>query len=167
MHSYREATRADLPAIVAIYNATIASRQVTADLEPVTVASRERWFDDHTPQHRPLWVVERDDGLIGWLSFSSFYGRPAYRHTAELSVYIREDVRRAGLASYLLREAVAYAPRLEIDVLLGFIFAHNQPSLELFRRHGFVEWGLLPRVAVLDGIERDLAIVGRRVLEGR
>jgi phosphinothricin acetyltransferase len=164
MHTHRPATLADLPAIVAIYNATIASRQVTADLEPVSVESRRAWFDEHTPDRRPLWVVEGDGDIRAWLSFSSFYGRPAYRHTAEISVYVRDDVRRVGLASYLLRAAIAAAPHLEVEVLLGFIFAHNEPSLALFRRHDFSDWGLLPRVAVLDGVKRDLAILGRRVV---
>ena len=36
----RDATEADLPAIVEIYNATIAGRMVTADTSPVTVESR-------------------------------------------------------------------------------------------------------------------------------
>ena len=54
----RDATEADLPAIVAIYNATIPGRRVTADTEPVTVASREPWFREHGPRTRPLWVVE-------------------------------------------------------------------------------------------------------------
>lgn len=164
MHTHRAATPADLPAIVAIYNATIASRLVTADLEPVTVESRHAWFDAHAAGRLPLWVVERAGGVVGWLSFSSFYGRPAYRHTAELSVYVRADARRAGIASYLLRAAIAQAPVLDIHVLLGFVFAHNAPSRALFRRHGFDDWGLLPRVAVLDGVERDLAIVGRRAV---
>ena len=57
------------------------------------------------------------------------------------------------------------APSLSIDTLLGFIFGHNEPSLALFERHGFVRWGVLPRVAVLDEIERDLIIVGYRIAE--
>jgi L-amino acid N-acyltransferase YncA len=40
----RDATLDDLPAIVAIYNSTVPSRQVTADLEPVSVESRLPWF---------------------------------------------------------------------------------------------------------------------------
>ena len=48
-------------------------------------------------------------------------------------------------------------------VLLGFIFAHNEPSLRLFEKLGFARWGCLPRVAELDGVERDLVIVGLRI----
>lgn len=160
---YRLARREDLPRIVEIYNATVPSRQVTADTEPVSVASRERWFEEHAPGFRPLWVVEQDDGVAAWLSFSSFYGRPAYNKTAELSIYVDEAFRGRGLGGRLLAAALAHAPSIGVDTLLGFIFAHNVSSLALFQRFGFQTWGELPDVAVLDGVERSLVIVGRRV----
>ena len=163
--SHRVARRDDLNEIVAIYNATIPSREVTADTEPVTLESRIPWFEIHTPEKRPLWVTEIDGTIAAWLSFSSFYGRPAYDRTAEISIYVAEKFRRRGLGRYLLNAAIAASPQLNIDTLLGFIFGHNTPSLTLFERHGFARWGILPRVAVLDDIERDLVIVGRRVNE--
>jgi phosphinothricin acetyltransferase len=163
---HRTATRSDLPHIVDIYNSTIASRMVTADTAPVSVESRVRWFEEHVPSLRPLWVVEEGGQVVAWLSFSSFYGRPAYSKTAELSVYVHEDFRRRGVGSYLLAEALAHAPTLAVDTLLGFIFGHNEPSLVLFGRFGFARWGELPKVAALDGVERDLVIVGRRVGDG-
>jgi len=83
-YSHRLARIDDLPAIVSIYNSTIPSRQVTADTEPVTVESRHGWFAEHTPEKRPLWVVEQAGQVTGWLSHSNFYGRPAYSGTAEL-----------------------------------------------------------------------------------
>jgi L-amino acid N-acyltransferase YncA len=161
--SHRIARRDDLNDIVAIYNSTISSRQVTADTEPVTVESRIPWFEIHTPELRPLWVTEIDGTIAAWLSFSSFYGRPAYDRTAEISIYVAEKFRRHGLGRYLLKAAVTASPKLNIDTLLGFIFGHNTPSLALFERDGFARWGVLPRVAVLDDIERDVVIVGRRV----
>jgi phosphinothricin acetyltransferase len=161
--SYRDATLDDLPAIVAIYNSTVPSRQVTADLEPVSVESRLGWFHAHGPETRPLWVVEDGGRIIAWLSFSDFYGRPAYRRTAEVSIYLDEAARGKGLGKQLLTEALVSAPELGIDTVLGFIFGHNEASLRLFRGFGFGEWGALPRVAVLDGVERDLLILGRRL----
>jgi phosphinothricin acetyltransferase len=158
----RIANREDLAQIVAIYNSTIPSRQVTADIEPVSVQSRVRWFEEHSPDFRPLWVVETEGRIAGWLSFSSFYGRPAYNRTAELSVYVHADFRNRGIASYLLTQALNQAPGLGIDTLLGFIFGHNLSSLALFEKFGFSRWGELPKVALLDGVERDLVIVGRR-----
>jgi L-amino acid N-acyltransferase YncA len=173
--SYRDATPDDLPAIVAIYNSTVASRLVTADLEPVSIDSRRAWFDAHSAERRPMWVVEADGAneaaktggaggrVIAWLSFSDFYGRPAYGRTAEVSIYLDEAARGKGLGKALLAGALEAAPRLGIDTLLGFVFGHNEPSLRLFHGFGFADWGVLPRVAVLDGVERDLVIVGRRL----
>jgi L-amino acid N-acyltransferase YncA len=161
--NHRLATLTDLPQIIAIYNDTVASRMVTADTEPVSVASREPWFHQHHPGHRPLWVCETDGRITAWLSFSSFYGRPAYDKTVELSVYVHAEHRRRGLAKYLLAQALQHAPELCVDTLLGFIFAHNQPSLLLFEQFGFTQWAHLPGVALLDDVERDLIIVGRKV----
>ena len=47
--------------------------------------------------------------------------------------------------------------------MLAFVFAHNAPSIALFEQAGFAAWGRLPRVAEIDGVERDLAILGRRI----
>lgn len=161
--AHRIAKRDDLPQIVGIYNSTIPSRMVTADTEAVSVENRIQWFEEHRPGARPLWVVEADGHVAAWLSFSSFYGRPAYNKTAEISVYIHEAHRKRGLGSYLVAEALRHAPSLKVDTLLGFIFGHNAPSLALFAKFGFERWGMLPKVAALDGVERDLVIVGRRV----
>src|SRR6267378_1499836 len=95
---HRTAIRSDLPQIVEIYNSTIPSRITTADTEPVSVESRVHWFEEHTPDRRPLWVVEDAGRVAAWLSFSTFYGRPAYAKTAELSVYVHEAFRKRGFA---------------------------------------------------------------------
>lgn len=165
----RDALPADLEAIVAIYNATVASRLVTADLEPVSIEDRRAWFLAHQPQRRPLWVLEQVGPgvaarrVIGWLSLSDFYGRPAYETTAEVSIYVAESARGHGHGRRLLSRALEFAGEIGVRTLLGFIFGHNQPSLELFRALGFEVWGVLPRVARLDAHERDLVIVGRRL----
>jgi L-amino acid N-acyltransferase YncA len=166
---HRVARQQDLPVIVEIYNSTVASREVTADTEPVSVASRQQWFDDHHPERRPLWVIHAADDMaaepavLGWMSYSNFYGRPAYAGTAELSIYIAEASRGKGIGRYCLEQAIAFAPSIAVHTLLGFIFGHNAPSLALFKKFGFDTWAHLPRVATLDGVERDLIILGRRV----
>ena len=96
-------------------------------------------------------------------SASSFLPRCAYRGTVELSVYVDEKFRRRGVGRRLLEEALRRAPSLEITAFVGLIFAHNEPSLKLFERFGFSALGIVPRVARLDGVERDLTIMGRHV----
>ncbi len=164
MLRFRDAVESDLEMIVAIYNSTISSRMVTADTEPVTVKSRKSWFDEHTPSKRPLWVIENEDEeIIGWVSFQNFYGRPAYDATAEISIYLHESARGKGIGKKVLEYCLQKAPEYHIKTLLGFIFAHNQPSLKLFMESGFEEWAYLPNIAVLDGQEKGLKIVGKRL----
>jgi L-amino acid N-acyltransferase YncA len=159
----RDANLQDLPEIVEIYNQTIPGRMVTADLEPVSVESRIAWFAAHDMLTRPLWVVVDENKIIAWASFQSFYGRPAYRHTAEISIYVSKDHQQKGIGKMLLEKAIDECPRLEIKNLLGFIFGHNAPSLNLFRNFGFETWANMTGVALLDGIERDLLILGRKI----
>lgn len=161
---YRDAVRGDLNSIVRIYNSTVASRLVTADTEPVSVESKVKWFEDHDPAKRPVWVVENEeDGVIGWVSFKSFYGRPAYDGTVEISIYLDENQRGKGLGKAVLQHAIDQCPALGIKTVLGFIFTHNEPSLKLFRHFGFEDWANLPNIALLDDQERSLTIVGKRV----
>lgn len=162
-YTVRDAVEADLPAIVDIYNSTIPGRMVTADTEPVSVDSRIPWFRAHNAHARPLWTVLEGKHVCAWLSLNSFYGRPAYYTTAEVSIYVAESHRGRGIAQGLLERIVAHAPRCQVRTLLGFIWAHNTPSLNLFQKNGFQPWGHLPRVAILDETERDLLILGRRV----
>ncbi|RAJ82356.1 phosphinothricin acetyltransferase [Chitinophaga dinghuensis] len=161
--TYRHATIEDLDRIVAIYNTTIAGRMVTADTEPVTVESRLNWFHAHDADRRPLWMIE-DAGInIGWMSFQSFYGRPAYNGTVEVSIYLDETARGKGYGGEILRYAISVSPNFKIDTLLGFIFAHNIPSLKLFEKIGFQEWAHLPDIALMDGARRSLKILGYKI----
>ncbi len=156
----RDAVEADLPDIIEIYNATVPTRMVTAELEPTTVEARLPWFDEHSPDQYPFWVAESEGRVIGWLDFKKFLPRSAYRGTAEISVYVDDKFRRRGVARELLEKAIAVAPSLGITALVGLIFGHNEPSLKLFERLGFERWGFLPGIAQLDGVQRDLVVVG-------
>ena len=162
----RDALESDLPVIIDIYNATVPTRMVTAELEPTTVEARLPWFREHSPDQHPFWVAEIDGRVISWLDFKKFLPRCAYRGTAEISVYVDEKFRRRGVARRLLEEAIARARSLGISAMVGLIFAHNEPSLKLFERLGFERWGLLPRIARLDDVQRDLIIVGQHIALG-
>lgn len=157
------AAEQDLPRIVAIYNSTVPTRIATADTEEVSVESKLEWFRRHTPDRRPI-LVERIDGEIAaWVSFESFYGRPAYDHTAEISIYIAPEFRRQGLGGRLLKEAIEMTPALGVKTIVGYIFSHNEGSIRLFESFGFKEWGRLPDIAEMDGREYSLSILGKRV----
>jgi L-amino acid N-acyltransferase YncA len=160
---FTHAQNTDLEKIVETYNSTVASRLVTADLETVSIESKQAWFDAHTPTKRPLWILLTNNQYAGWMSFNSFYGRPAYDGTVEVSIYLEESARGRGLGKACLNKAFEACKELHITTLLGFIFDHNEPSLQLFYKMGFEKWAHLPKIANMIEAERGLIIVGKRV----
>ncbi|OIP84934.1 MAG: N-acetyltransferase [Porphyromonadaceae bacterium CG2_30_38_12] len=161
---YKDAHRSDLSKIVAIYNSTVASRMVTADTSKVTVESKANWFEAHNASQRPLWMIENNSGeTVGWVSFQSFYGRPAYNATVEISIYIDEQFRGRGFGKSILKYCIEQCKNLKIETLLAFIFSHNEPSIKLFERFGFEHWGLLPDIARMDEENYSLRILGKKV----
>lgn len=164
----RLAELGDLTSIVEIYNLSIPGRLATADTESVTVESRLEWFHSHK-ENRPLYVVEEtvistgSTTIIAFLSFKSFYGRPAYSITAEIGIYIHPEHQKKGLGKILLQKSIDISPELKLENLLGFIFGHNEPSIKLFKNYGFTEWGTLKEVGKMDGKYVDLIIFGKKI----
>jgi GNAT superfamily N-acetyltransferase len=57
--------------------------------------------------------------------------------SAELAFVVREDQRRRGLATLLLRRLIHVAGTRGLKRLWGQVNTHNAAMLGLFRRHGF------------------------------
>ena len=160
----RFASFSDLERIVEIYNQSITSGMaVTADTKEVSVESKVDWFHQHESKKLPIWVYDIDDVVAGWLSFNTFYDRPAYDATVELSLYIAAGHQRKGYGRLLVEEALKTAHSFGVETITAFIFAHNKGSLKLFEAYNFEQWGYLPKVAEIDNIKRDLVIIGKKV----
>ncbi len=160
----RNATLADLPAIVDIYNQSIPGGWSTADTKPITVDDRLEWFRKFDPNKRPIWVAESDGKIVAWVSLTSFYGgRAAYDATAEISLYIAAASQRKGLGRYLKEWVIAQCPRLGVTTLLSMYFDHNDATRRLNESLGFEVLGHLTEIATVDGEKRGLVIGARRV----
>lgn len=169
-YTHRDATESDLPRIVEIYNFAVATRKCSCDLEPTTVEDRRAAFLEHTPCHRPFWVAEDTShpefGVAGYLGFFHFMNeRPGYFITADLAIYLHPEHQGKGLGTYLISQAIERSPALGIETLTATIFASNESSIALFNKMGFERWGFMPRVARLEGVEKDLVLVGKRLRE--
>jgi L-amino acid N-acyltransferase YncA len=157
----RHARSDDLAAIVAIYNAAIPGHQATADLAPVTVTERQAWLASHRSDTHPLWIAEADDGHVaGWVALSTFYRRPAWDPTVELSLYVHPDYQGSGVGRALAAHAIDGAAGCSIKSIIAIVFAHNEASLSLLESVGFERWGYLPRVTRMPEGRRDVVILG-------
>ncbi len=162
--SIREATEADLPAIVDIYNQSIPAGWSTADTRPIAVADRVDWFRKFDPARRPIWVAEIDGEVVATAYLSSFYaGRPAYDATAEVSIYIATAYHRRGIGRRLKEFVIGQCPRLGVTTLLSMYFDHNDATRRINESLGFQVMGHLTEIAVVRGEKRGLVIAGLRI----
>ena len=160
----RSAQIADLPRIVTIYNQAI-EEQTTGYLEPLELADRVPWFENHHPDSYPLWVAEiEDEPVAGWISLSPYRPeRAAFRSVAEISYFVDRDQRRKGIASTLMQTTTGEARRLGYANLVAILLQGNQASISLLQKHGFREWGHMPRIAIHAGVEQGHLYYGRRI----
>ena len=160
----RDATEADLPAIVDIYNQSIPGGWSTADTQPIAVADRVEWFRKFDPARRPIWVAELDGVVVATAYLSSFYGgRPAYDATAEVSVYVATAYHRRGLGRRLKRWVIEQCPRLGVTTLLSMHFDHNEATRRINESLGFERMGHLTEIAEVQGQKRGLVIWALRI----
>src|SRR4051812_30692344 len=98
----RPATRADIPAILEIYNDAVLTTTATYDYEPRPLQHRIQWFEDHERARLPMFVAEENGKVIGWSSLSKFHDRPGYQFTVENSIYVAASARGRGVGKLLL-----------------------------------------------------------------
>ena len=156
----RDANESDLEAIRAIYNESIPKRIATADLEPQSAEARRAWFAQRDRAKRPVLVAVDAQGVCAWGAFTNFKDRAAYAPTAEISVYVADRAAGRGVGRAMLDALLERAPGCGIDRILAICFAHNEPSLRLFRSRGFAEWGRFPEACTMDGVRRSVVVLG-------
>lgn len=140
-NAIRPARDTDLEAILAIYNAVIASSTAVYTETPATLADRREWLRARSELGYPVLVAEVGGEVAGYASFGDFRAWPGYRHTVEHSVYIRDDMQGRGLGSQLVSALLPIAAGLGKHVMVAGIDAANEASLRMHERLGFTEVG--------------------------
>lgn len=143
----RDATEADLPAILGIYNEVIANTTAAYVYEPHTLAMRKAWYDDLRAGGWPVIVAEENGTVTGFGCIGVFRTKPGYRYTGEHTVHVHADHRGRGIGRALLVALIDAAQRMELRTLVGGIDAENTASLRLHASLGFVETARMPDIA--------------------
>ncbi|SRR5712692_6849219 len=157
-YDVRPATTEDADAICAIYNDGIADRVATLETELRTPDERRRWLDARDERH-PVIVASTGGEVVGWASFNVFNARDAYRHVADISVYVARAWRGKGVGTALMEQLVRLGRehRFHKLVLAGFPF--NPASMALYAHSGFREVGVYKEQGLLDGHWVDVIVM--------
>jgi phosphinothricin acetyltransferase len=162
----RDATEADLPAILAIYNDVLTTSTAIFSETPATLEDRLQWFRARRELGYPVLVAVDDSGVLGFASFGDFRSWPGYRHTVEHSVHVRADARGRGVGGALMRVLLFRAVTLGKHVMVAGVDADNAGSIRLHERLGFQRAGTLHHVGCKFGRWLDLTFL-ERILDER
>ncbi|MEY2656987.1 MAG: hypothetical protein RL442_1266 [Pseudomonadota bacterium] len=147
------------PAILAIFNEAIVNSTALYDYQPRPLESMKAWFDTKQQGNFPVIGLEDSQGqLLAFGSYGTFRAWPAYKYTAEHSVYVHHDHRGRGLGLEVMRALIESARQRDLHALVGGIDATNTASIALHQRLGFQHVGTLPQVGFKLGRWLDLAL---------
>jgi phosphinothricin acetyltransferase len=142
----REASEADLPGLLAIYNDVIATSTAIYSSTAVSLDERVRWWHERTAQGYPVLIARDAGGVAGFASFGDFRAWPGYRFTVEHSVHVRGDGRGRGTGTRLLQQLLGRAAALGKHVMVAGVDAANSASIRFHQRLGFQQSGQLREV---------------------
>jgi L-amino acid N-acyltransferase len=165
----RDATHADIPAIVDLYNALIPTTTVAWTEVTQSVNNREVWFRKQVSEGLRVLVAEDNGAVIGFCAYGHFRGAgmwPGYSQTVEHTIHVGEPHWGAGVGRALLNELVIRARSAGVHVLVGAIDSANTASIEFHARVGFVEVARMPQVGHKFGRWLDLVLM-QRILDER
>jgi len=134
--SIRLAFRADAEDINDIQNHYVVRSTATFLTDPLTLEQRLAWLENRS-QAYPVIVAQADGLVAGWGSLEVFRARPAYRHTAEFSIYVHHEQHRRGIGRAILADLLARARALGHHALVGGCCSESAAIIALLEASGF------------------------------
>ncbi len=158
----RRAERADVPALLDIYNHYVTTTAITFDVEPRTLAQRQEWFDGFADKGRfQCFVAVKGGRVIGWASSGKYKERAAYDTSIETSVYLTPDAHGKGLGRRLYEALFDALKAEDIHRVYGGITQPNEASVGLHKAMGFHLVGTYREVGRKFGRFHDVAVYER------
>ena len=147
MPTIRPSTDSDIPAITAIYRHHVLHGTGTFEIDPPSEADMTGRRADVLARGLPWLVAEQDGEVLGFAYANWFKPRPAFRFSAEDSIYILDSARGQGLGQRLLQELMQACEAAGVRKLIAVIGdSNNQGSIQLHSRCGFNHSGTLSSV---------------------
>lgn len=142
----RDATQADMAAILPIYNDAVLNTTAVFDYTARTLEAQLAWFSMKQEQQLPVLLAVEGNAVLGFASYGPFRPWPAYRHTVENAIYIAPTLRGQGIGKQLLPVLFERARAQQAHVMIAGITADNIASLRLHQGLGFTQAGCLREV---------------------
>jgi L-amino acid N-acyltransferase YncA len=142
----RTVSENDAAGIVEIYNYYVLTSHATFELETIDDKEMTRRVGDVVNDGYPFLVAEVDGRIAGYAYAHRFRPRLAYRHSAEVSVYVGPDLKGRKLATKLYERLIPGCFTAGAHTLIAVISLPNDASVRLHEKFGFRKIGQLSEV---------------------
>lgn len=167
MSTIRPSTDQDLATIAAIYSHHVLTGTGTFETTAPTEAEMAARRADVLAKGLPYLVAEDGGQVVGFAYCQWFKPRPAYRFSAEDSIYVDPDAHGRGLGRALLAELTAQAQAAGIRRLLAVIGdSANTASIGVHRSLGFTPAGVFKSCGWKFGRWLDIVLMEKSLGEG-
>lgn len=167
MLTLRPSQDGDIPAITAIYGHHVLHATGTFETEPPSAADMAARRADVLGKGLPYLVAEREGRVLGFAYCQWFKPRPAYRFSAEDSIYLHPDAAGQGLGKQLLAALVERAEAAGVRKLIAVIGdSGNAGSIGVHRSLGFQKAGVIQSCGWKFGRWLDIVLMERALGEG-
>lgn len=136
----RLATKDDAPVIAEIYNYYIRETTVTFEETPVTPEKIAIRLEGILASY-PWTVYELDGRIEGYAYAGPYHSRCSYRHTVEITIYLRNEVGGKGIGTALYEDLFARLDKLPIHAIIGAIALPNPASVAIHEKFGMEQVG--------------------------
>ena len=163
----RASRDADIDAISAIYAHHVLHGTGTFETEPPSAADMAARRADVLAKNLPYLVAERDGVILGFAYCNWFKPRPAYRFSAEDSIYIADAARGQGVGAQLLAALEQAAEAVGVRKLIAVIGdSANVGSVGVHRKQGFSHVGVIKDCGWKFGEWRDIVLMEKVIGAG-
>ena len=135
--AFRSFAWSDIPAITAIYRHAVETSVATFDTEAPGETFMADKFGHMLELGHPVIIAEHDANTVGYAYASTYRPRPAYRFTAEDSIYLAPEAQGRGLGNQLLGRLLEDCRAFGFKQILAVITAERANSIRLHEKHGF------------------------------
>lgn len=133
----RPAVIADATQICSIYNGYVATTTITFEEEPVTAVDMAGRIQGVNDDGMPWLIAALEGRVVGYAYATKWRARPAYRHSAECTVYLHRDLFGRGIGESLYRHLLDELRTRGLHTVIAGIAQPNARSVALHERLGF------------------------------
>jgi L-amino acid N-acyltransferase YncA len=144
MPTIRPSREDDVPAITAIYAHHVQHGTGTFEIDPPSPSDMAARRAEVLARGLPWLVLEEEGQVLGYAYCNWFKPRPAYRYSAENSIYLAPGTQGRGLGRLLLAELGRQAEAVGVRKLIAVIGdSANAGSIGVHRSLGFESVGTI------------------------